>query len=145
MLEQIRLFFCKLASPQNLTDQRFGVGAARRVATAVDDEVSRLCSYRGGLDVYLLDVMPVDGRAGALAITSFATGAPDDALASPERVQEELLAATFSRISYELGYIGRIRIRFSDHTTVEGSQFCLDGATARSWEDGRLSVLPAAA
>ena len=54
------------------------------------------------MEIYLLDVMSVDGRAGALAITSFATGETDDTFASPEEVQDELLAATFSRIAYEL-------------------------------------------
>lgn len=145
MFKQIRSLFSKPALPQNLADQRFGLGAARRVAIAVDYAVSKLCSYRGRMEIYLLDVMPLDGRAGALAITSFATGAPDDALASPDEVRSELLATTFSRIAYELGYIGRIRIGFTDYAQSDGSRFRLDGATARSWEDGSLSVFTAAA
>lgn len=113
MFTQIRSFFSQQKQQQNIADHRFGLGAARRVARAVDNEVSQLCAYRGHMEIYLLDVMPADGRAGALAM-SYATGETDDTFASPEGVRDELLAATFSRIGYELGYVGRIHIKFTD-------------------------------
>lgn len=61
MFELLRALFSKPMNAQNVADQRFGIGAARPVAIALDDEVSRLCSYRGRLAILLFDVMPPDG------------------------------------------------------------------------------------
>lgn len=145
MFQALRSFFSKLTTPYNVADQRFGLGAARRVAIAVDDEVSRLCSYRGHMAILLFDVMPPDCRAGALLIDSCATGTLDDSLPKPEQVHDELVCATFGRIARELGYTGRIGISFTEHIQENGYRYCLRGATARSVESGRLSVFTSAA
>ena len=145
VFESLRALFFKPIKAQNVADQRFGVGAARRVAIALDDEVSRLCSYRGRLAIVLFDVMPPGTRSGSLVIDSAATGAVHGALPPPAEMHDELLVATFERIADELGYIGRIGISFSDYAHPDGYPFRLEGVSARSIEDGSLGVFTVAA
>lgn len=136
MFPILRSFFAK---PKNFTDERFGSGATRRMAIAVDEEVSRRCSYRGHLVIFLFDVVPPDARSGSLIINSVASGAPNEELPSPEQVYEELLGAAFRRIALELGYTGRVGISFKDRIGPDGYPFRLQGRIDRRVQDGTLT------
>ena len=136
MIPLLRAF---LPKPKSVVDERFGIGAARRVAVAIDEEVSRHCSYRGPLTIFLFDVVPPDGRSGSLVIDSFASGDSADELPSPEAAHQELLDATFHRVAIELGYSGRLAIGFKDRVQANGYPFSLKGCIARSVRTGTLS------
>ncbi len=105
----------------------FGRGTARRMMCELDKQLSRMTSYRGELELYLLSISHPNSHGSTLVINGGITAERNDALPRPEAVRNELMQATLSAIARHLRYKGRFGITLSDLKDTDGAPFRFQG------------------
>lgn len=93
----------------------------------LDAQFSKMTSYRGPLELYLLSISHPDVESSALVINGGLTGVRDDALPRPEAIRSELLQTTVSSITKHLRYQGRFGVALADLKDADGTPFRFQG------------------